>query len=109
MNSDRPKYLVVYDAIRADLANGKYRVGDRLPSLEVLTDRYDAAFNTVRSAQRMLSKEGLLRAEQGRGVFVTALPVKTAASVQELVSDKVAEAVRLLTEVQAVLARSPVA
>lgn len=103
--SDRPKYRAVYDALRAELANGKYKVGDRLPSLEVLTDRYGAAFNTVRSAQRMLANEGLVRAEQGRGVFVTALPMNTNVPVLEVVANKVAEAVRLLTEVQAALAQ----
>jgi DNA-binding GntR family transcriptional regulator len=104
MNTDRPKYKVVYDSIRSELAGGAYEVGDRLPPLEVLMDRYGAALNTVRSAQRMLADEGLLRSEQGRGVFVTGVPATSNVPLAELIGRKLTEAIRLLTEVQGTLA-----
>ncbi len=103
MRDDRPKYRAIYEELRADLGGGKYRIGETLPPIEELTDRYGVAMNTVRNAQRLLIEEGLVRSEQGRGVFVVALPAPRNASVGDLVRPKLSEAIRLLTEVQATL------
>ncbi|MFZ0667091.1 MAG: winged helix-turn-helix domain-containing protein [Acidimicrobiales bacterium] len=104
MKPDRPKYRVIYESIRSELASGKYDVGNQLPPLEVLMEQYGAALNTVRTAQLMLADEGLVRSEQGRGVYVTALPEVSDIRLADVVGSKLAEAIRLLTEVQGTLA-----
>lgn len=65
------RYTDIADDLRSRLALGEWREGDRLPSIGDLQDHYDVpGLNTIRAAQRILIEEGLLRAEQGVGVFV---------------------------------------
>jgi DNA-binding FadR family transcriptional regulator len=67
-------YLKIAAVIRADIATGRLRVGDMLPSRAQLAARFDAAPMTVSNAVRLLKDEGLVRGEQGRGIFVAAVP-----------------------------------
>lgn len=73
MQSTAP-YLKIAAAIRADIATGRLKVGDMLPSRAQLAARFDAAPMTVSNAVRLLKDEGLVRGEQGRGIFVVAAP-----------------------------------
>lgn len=64
----------VIDGIR----RGTYPVGSRLPSLRSMADELGAHTNTVAHAYRALAERGLVRPEQGRGTFVTAVPTREA-------------------------------
>lgn len=72
--SNSAPYHQIAAAIRADIASGRLRVGDKLPSRAELAAAHQAAPMTVQNALRQLREEGLVRSEQGRGVFVAALP-----------------------------------
>ncbi|MHB1009965.1 MAG: GntR family transcriptional regulator [Propionibacteriaceae bacterium] len=64
---------------------GVYPVGSKLPSIAALMRDFDVkGLNTVRDAQQMLVNEGLLRPEQGVGVWVIAASDKTPTSLQIL-------------------------
>jgi GntR family transcriptional regulator len=69
-----PRYAQLADLFRGRIARGQWRKGDRLPPLEALMAEFDVARVTVRQAVEVLSREGLLSAQQGRGTFVTATP-----------------------------------
>jgi DNA-binding GntR family transcriptional regulator len=70
-----PKYKVVADALRVRLAAKEWQIGEQIPGISELQEVYDVpSLNTIRQAQQILIAEGLLRAEQGRGVFVVAHP-----------------------------------
>lgn len=66
------KYQYVADALRADIASGKYAAGAQLPSESVLIEMFDVSQPTIRAAIRMLRTEGLVESRHGIGTFVSA-------------------------------------
>ena len=71
----RSPYLQIADELRGAIRRGEFAPGAQLPSTNALIEQYGVARNTVRSALRVLSDEGLLVARQGSGVYVrSALP-----------------------------------
>lgn len=77
-DSPIPRYVQLADVLRGRIARGRWKAGERVPTLEELTREFDVARVTVRQAVDVLSREGLLSAQQGRGTFVTAAPVRRA-------------------------------
>jgi len=73
-DSPIPRYVQLADLLRQRIARGVWSAGARLPSLDALTAEFDVARVTVRQAIDLLSREGLVSAEQGRGTFVTGHP-----------------------------------
>lgn len=71
LSQPTPSRMVAHRLRRAIRA-GEYKVGDRLPSQRELATTYRVAQNTAREALRLLAEEGLVVAQHGRGVFVTA-------------------------------------
>ncbi len=69
-----PLYAQLAELFRQRIERGVWRDQDRIPSLDELTAEFDVARVTVRQAVAQLSGEGLLRAERGRGTFVTGTP-----------------------------------
>jgi GntR family transcriptional regulator len=63
-----------YEQIRKDLASairqGNYRPGEALPSQRDLSASYGVTLMTLRQALRLLSDEGLVVQQPGRGTFV---------------------------------------
>lgn len=57
--------------LRAMLARGALRSGDRLPSVRELATFSDVNVNTARSVYGELADAGLIATEHGRGTFVT--------------------------------------
>jgi GntR family transcriptional regulator len=72
--SPLPRYRQLADLFRHRIAKGIWAQGERLPTLEALMRQFDVARVTVRQAVELLSREGLLQAQQGRGTFVTGAP-----------------------------------
>jgi DNA-binding GntR family transcriptional regulator len=62
--------MQIADDLRAAIRTGQLAPGDQLPSTTDLSERYDVARMTVRSALRVLRDEGLVVARQGKGIFV---------------------------------------
>ncbi len=63
--------MQVVDHFRVHFTEGLWKPGDTLPSLEVLQAELGVARVTLRDAVRVLSDEGLLLAERGKGTIVT--------------------------------------
>ncbi|MFY7961740.1 MAG: phosphonate metabolism transcriptional regulator PhnF [Elsteraceae bacterium] len=64
----------IADALRAELASGGMRPGEKLPTEPELAARFGVHRHTLRQAVASLVEAGHLRVEQGRGTFV-ATPV----------------------------------
>ncbi|MGL4237716.1 phosphonate metabolism transcriptional regulator PhnF [Tabrizicola sp.] len=64
----------IAEALRADIADGVYRPGDKLPTEAVLSARFGVNRHTVRHALAALAEAGQVHARRGAGVFVTAKP-----------------------------------
>ncbi len=69
-----PYYVQLATIIRRQIADETLAVGDRLATLNELVSSFGVSQMTVRHALSELEKEGLIRAERGRGTFVTARP-----------------------------------
>jgi GntR family transcriptional regulator len=70
----RPPSRKIADDLRAAIERGDLTPGQKVPSERELARRYGAARNTAREAIRLLSEDGLLLAQHGRGVFVRPAP-----------------------------------
>lgn len=57
--------------VRAAILAGRFRPGERIESENELAARYQVSRQTVRKALATLIEQGYLRAEHGRGTFVT--------------------------------------
>ena len=68
--SFEPPYAQLARLLRARIAGGEYRPGDRLPSEAELCDAYGVSPMTVRRAITQLVREEVAATEQGRGTFV---------------------------------------
>ncbi|MFK9093837.1 GntR family transcriptional regulator [Bacillus salipaludis] len=66
----KPLYEQLKEKIESEIAEGKYKPGDRLLSEVELAEKYDVSVITVRKATNDLSKIGLLEKRQGKGTFV---------------------------------------
>ncbi len=74
-NAAEPLYLQVTRAIAGDIAAGRLRPGDRLPSERRLCDDLGISRVTARRALRTLVDDGLVEASAGRGWFVASGPL----------------------------------
>jgi len=68
-----PRRLTAHE-IAADLAarirSGEHPPGSRLPSYTELADLYSVSRSTAQRVMLILSAQGVVRGEPGRGVFV---------------------------------------
>lgn len=69
-----PIWQAIADALRSDLAEGKYAPGDKLPTEAALAERFGVNRHTVRHGISALVEEGLIRTRRGAGAFVAATP-----------------------------------
>ena len=69
-----PLWRSIADALTNDIASGRYRPGDRLPTEAELSARFGVNRHTVRRGLAALAEAGLTHARRGAGVFVAQSP-----------------------------------
>lgn len=67
--SKTPKYYVLMEQLKSDIKTGKIKPGDKLPSENELSALYQISRHTVRKAISILTNEGYIQAEHGRGTY----------------------------------------
>jgi len=73
-----PYYSHVVDALAEKINTGEFLPGTRIPSIRELSQTFSVAKSTIERALYRLVDRGVLRAEQGRGIFVaSSLPMRT--------------------------------
>ncbi len=70
-DDDSPLYVQAADALRAKIADGEFRNGDKLPSVRKLSDELGVNPATIVAAYRILSNEGLVESRAGSGAYVS--------------------------------------
>ncbi|MEU4235622.1 GntR family transcriptional regulator [Nonomuraea sp. NPDC026600] len=65
-----PIYRQIAAVIVERIKDGTYEPDRAIPSEAAFCAEFDVSRNTVRSAIRLLNKEGVLRTVMGRGTFV---------------------------------------
>ncbi len=64
-----PVYLQIAVAIRDLLRTGRVAAGSALPPEQVLAKRFGVSRMTMRQANDVLEREGLIERQRGRGTF----------------------------------------
>ena len=70
MNTERKKYIAVYQRIKDDILQGVLAPGGRLPSKRALADQLGVSVVTVEAAYRQLIDEGYAYARERSGYYV---------------------------------------
>jgi len=70
--SDATKHRHVFEALKNEIASGKYRPGERFPTEWNLVDRFGFSRPTIAHALRDLETEGFLERRRGSGTYLTA-------------------------------------
>jgi DNA-binding GntR family transcriptional regulator len=73
--SREPLYVRIYNEIGAQIAAGTLSPRGRLPPERVISERMGVSRATVRRALAALEAEGMIEAVQGRGTFLTTVPL----------------------------------
>ncbi|MEO1550538.1 MAG: phosphonate metabolism transcriptional regulator PhnF [Pseudomonadota bacterium] len=64
----------IAESLRRDLSEGRFRVGEKLPTEAELSIRFGVNRHTVRRALAALAQDGQVHPKRGAGVFVTTPP-----------------------------------
>lgn len=71
LTSDRPIFIQIVDRISADIISGKYRPGEKLPSVRDLAGEAAVNPNTMQKALGELERTGLVWSQRTNGRFIT--------------------------------------
>lgn len=71
-DASSPVYQQIIDQVKAQVADGTLRKGDRLPSVRELASDVGVNVNTAHKAYRELEAQGIVRIRVGFGVTVIA-------------------------------------
>src|SRR5438094_6184623 len=66
-----PKHQTVFDELRREIASGKYKAGQKLPSEADLVKRFGVSRITAGRAVRDLRQHGLVERRAGSGTYVS--------------------------------------
>lgn len=70
MDSARPLAKKVEDKVKALIAEGHLKIGDKLPSERDLAETMNVSRHTLREALKSLESAGLLKSSPGSGTFI---------------------------------------
>lgn len=65
-----PAYISIHDAIKKEIDQEKWKIGQRLPSERDLADTFGVSRMTLRQAVTLLVDEGILERRVGSGTYV---------------------------------------
>ena len=83
--SAQPRYLIVKNHVKRQVAAGRWKTGRMIPSENELTVRFKVSRMTVNRALRELASEGFLYRVQGLGTFVAELsPVSSLLAIRDI-------------------------
>lgn len=70
MSAATPKYRLIAEALAADIAAGRFKPGDQVPSERVIAGEMGISRMTVRQALGHLADRGIVESRVGHGTFV---------------------------------------
>jgi GntR family transcriptional regulator len=74
-----PGYNQIAEQIQQEIASGRLKPGDQLPTVRALASDLRINFNTVARAYRILDEMGIISTQHGRGTFILEQPSPEAA------------------------------
>lgn len=67
-------YRQISETIRQEILNGRWRAGDRLPSVREMAARWNCTVGTIQHAYQELARQGLVTSRAGQGTRVIEHP-----------------------------------
>jgi len=104
LESDRPLYLQIVDAVQRALVEGQLEPGDALPAGRQLAEALGVNLETVQRAYRRLSEESIVTSRVGRGTRISATVDVAGLGIGRIVEELASEAKRLDLSLDQVLA-----
>jgi GntR family transcriptional regulator len=99
-NSSEPVYTQLVNLLRAKIASGEFRPGEKLPSESQLRKKYDLSPMTVRRVINILVDQGVVSTSQGKGTYVKPIDLQTSSfhleELQKLFNKKDHAEIKLL-------------
>lgn len=71
LDSDRPIFLQIVERIQMDIISGRYKAGDKLPTVRDLAGEAAVNPNTMQKAFAELERMGLVYSQRTSGRFIT--------------------------------------
>ena len=81
--SPRPIYQQIIDQIKRDIAMGRLKAGEKLPTVRQLAVQLVLNPNTISKAYRQLEQDGIIVTRPGAGAFVAELSSNLSRSVRK--------------------------
>ena len=81
--SPRPIYQQIIDQIKRDIALGRLKAGEKLPTVRQLAAQLVLNPNTISRAYRQLEQDGIIVTRPGAGAFVAELSSNLSRSVRK--------------------------
>ena len=81
--SSRPIYHQIIDQIKRDIALGRLKAGEKLPTVRQLAGQLVLNPNTISKAYRQLEQDGIIVTRPGAGAFVAELSTNLSRSVRK--------------------------
>lgn len=85
--ADRTASRQLADILRAQIADGAYPPGSKIPSYRQLRDAHNVALNTAQAAIRMLAADGIVEIQPARGAYVLGGPNGTNPTLRAELAD----------------------
>lgn len=67
-------YRQISESIRQEILSGRWKAGDRLPSVRQLAEKWNCTVGTIQRAYQELSRQGLVTSRAGQGTRVVERP-----------------------------------
>lgn len=77
INTEQPKYIQIIKTFEEAILNGKYKRGDKLPSINSIKIRYSISRDTVLLAYSNLKSRGIIISIPGKGYYLKSEHIKT--------------------------------
>lgn len=71
-----PKYIQIIKSILQAISKGKLKRGDKIPSINQLSEEYLLSRDTVEKAYKHLIKDGVLISVRGKGYFINRVDIE---------------------------------
>ncbi|MCV2367590.1 phosphonate metabolism transcriptional regulator PhnF [Roseateles oligotrophus] len=86
------RWEAIAAALRAEIVQGVFAPGSRLPNESALAERFQVNRHTLRQAMQALAREGFVQVRHGSGTFVRELVLDYALQRRTRMSENLAEA-----------------
>jgi putative molybdopterin biosynthesis protein len=71
-------YRQISESIRQEILNGRWKAGDRLPSVREMAEQWNCTVGTIQHAYQELARQGLVTSRAGQGTrVVESLPARS--------------------------------